>query len=223
MKNNKFRNTAVLVAVLAGVVAWSPPNSEDLVMGWGNSLDSPNGAELAVIGNSNQAKGESMLLVGDSNISHTTTTNSAIVGYGNILSAGKTRTLVVGTANSVDATSSFAAGWNNTLRGSTLGSHATHSSAIGYSNLVATGYGWAMGNNNEVYGYRSVAIGTGCRSGRTDSTALGRFNQDMAADDVLVVGSGSSDTARETALSVKADGTVLLGMAQGDISMGNYQ
>lgn len=45
----------------------------------------------------------------------------------------------------------------------------------------------------------------------------------MASDDVLVVGTGFSDSIRNTALRVTDDGGVFLGRAQGDISMGSYQ
>ena len=79
-----------------------------------------------------------------------------------------------------------------------------------------------MGYSNTVSGSRAVAIGSGLNASVAQSTALGRFNGPMLSNDVLVVGTGTSATVTNTALRVTSDGGVILGRAQGDVSMGIY-
>lgn len=129
-------------------------------------------------------------------------------------------------------------GYDNDVAGpDTTSAPSYHSAAIGSSNEVFSNRGWAIGHGNEIdadYGAAigtsnavttpatfGVAIGTGTMAKNPSSTALGKYNEEMAAGDVLVIGSGSS-SVRHTALRITDDGGVILGSAQGDISMGNY-
>lgn len=81
-----------------------------------------------------------------------------------------------------------------------------------------------MGYFNKVTGSQGAALGCGLLADKSQSVALGRFNKAMESNDVLVVGTGTGSALadRSTALRVTADGSVLLGRAQGDISMGIY-
>ncbi|GAA5121168.1 hypothetical protein JIN84_00340 [Luteolibacter yonseiensis] len=220
----KIRKSLVMlssVALLVGVIAWSPPNSEDVVVGT-SSMTSPTGALLIVgSGSSGKAKG------------------SLIVGRDHMISEGSGQgerlgTIVSGTENTVDATSSLVSGSNNQVLSATsteprnvgvIGANnligTVHGYAIGYTNVVSGDYGVALGASNTVASGHGRALGSGLSVTQDNSVALGIWNAPMVTGDLLVVGNGSS-TARSTAMTVKKDGSVLLGKAQGDISMGIY-
>ena len=208
MKSQKSKLILLLVVVL-GVVAWSPPNSEDLIVGASNTVTSPGGYAT---------------VVGDSNV--VSARNTLVAGLSNSVPAGAPTT-----------SSSFVAGYNNTIEGAGTNIGATSAAAIGVSNHIMAEFGWAIGYSNEISGRTSMALGydnqvsaqkanalgRGLKVTQNFSTAVGTYNATMASGDVLVVGTGSSDTTRNTALRVTSDGGVTLGRAQGDISMGAYQ
>lgn len=68
-----------------------------------------------------------------------------------------------------------------------------------------------------------AAIGNGAVASQAGAVAIGNYNATMQAGDVFAIGSGTDAQNRETALRVTDDGRVILGMPQGDISMGEYQ
>jgi hypothetical protein len=246
----KSRSSKILLFLLlsAGVIAWNTPQSgdpaanEDLLMGTSNTTASAVG-QMGVIGSSNQIKGRSVLVVGDSN-ELTKDAGSAtdelkwslVVGTGNKVSkgagGGRGRNIIGGDLNTIDGTNCLVSGYANTLNPGGPGTVCYHSAAIGNSNHINSDRGWAIGSINEVTGLRGVAFGTGSEAKNTESMALGRYNEEMAANDVVVIGTGTSDTVRNTALRATADGSVILGSAtsgtvvlakaQGDISMGAY-
>lgn len=183
-----------------------------------------------VTGSTNIANAWSSVVAGAANSIATTATDSnqslkhsGIFGSYNTVPIERSHLLVSGYSNSVNAFSSFVSGSINTIEGVPSGSATSYSAAIGLSNHVMASSGWAIGQGNVASGDRSVAVGTGTAASNSDSAALGRYNAAMETDDVLVVGNGTSDTTRSTALRVTADGSVILGHAQGDISMGNYE
>lgn len=226
---------AVLFTAIAGVVAWSPPNSEDLVVGGSNTIDSTPGY-VGVVGNSNTIKGHGMFVVGNSNnVPNVDSRHSAIIGRNNGFNNGRECSLVVGISNTVNANTSLISGHTNTVEGSGLGVTAWHSAAIGYFNQIMTSPAWTMGHTNEITGAYGTALGTannvsntyGTALGRgltvtnSDAVALGRWNAPMNAEDIVVVGTGDA-TTRETALRITNGGGVILGRSQGDIAMGDY-
>ncbi len=89
--------------------------------------------------------------------------------------------------------------------------------------MLTSEHGYAIGYLNVVGGDYGSANGYGLKANVAKGVAIGRYNETMASNDVVVIGSGTSDTSRQTALRVTNDGGVILGRAQGDISMGNYQ
>lgn len=206
IKKNKFI-VIPAVLVLLSLVAWSPPNSDKLVVG-GTQMTSSTG-RLVVIGSGSEGKADRGL----------------VVGYGHSVSVGATErsgSIISGSTNSVDTTCSIVSGFNNMV--SSSGSLENRNScAIGGNNELADDHGYAIGYLNVVAGDYGSAYGYGLRANAAKGVAIGRYNSNMASNDVFVVGTGSSDSVRSTAISVKADGSVLLGRAQGDISMGNYQ
>ena len=208
MKSRKSK-LILLSLVVLGVVAWSPPNSEDLIVGVSPSVTSP-GGYVAVVGDSNVVSAR----------------NTLVAGLSNSVPAGAPTT-----------SSSFVAGYNNTVAGAPPSAGATSAAAIGVGNQIMAEFGWAIGYANEVSGRTSMALGydnqvsaqkanalgRGLKVTQNFSTAVGTYNAvPMVSGDVFVVGSGSSDTIRNTALRVTSDGGVILGRAQGDISMGAY-
>jgi trimeric autotransporter adhesin len=240
MKINYYKAGLVLL-FSCGVIAWNTTNSEDLLMGSGNTGTTTVG-QSGVIGSYNVVTGRSLMVVGDSNKvgegAETTADElkwSLVVGTGNTVkkgTAGRGRNIVAGDSNTVDGTNCLVAGFNNTLAAPTVGTICYQSSAIGNANQVNTKLGWAIGQQNEVTGLRGVAIGMGSNANNTDSMALGRWNLPMEPNDVVVIGTGTSETVNNTALRATADGSVILGSAtsgivvlakaQGDISMGIY-
>lgn len=199
-----------------------------LVVGTSNFLSSAGGYG-GVIGNSNNVWGYSSLVVGNENlVSNTATTlqdstrYSVIAGFQNVINNNSESLLVAGKTNTVLANATLVTGASNTVSGSAIGTPAWNSAAIGQFNLIASNYGWTMGYGNTVSGSRAVAFGNGVVASNAQSTALGRFNSTMQSNDVLVVGTGTTDTTRSTALRVTSDGGVILGRVQGDVSMGIY-
>ncbi len=237
MKSRKLK-FALLLAVAFGVIAWSPPSGEDLIVGTSNTVVSPSGY-LGVIGVGNDGSARSTLVVGDSNSVSPGlspgTGFSIVAGTNNVLTGGKNRNLVSGYSNTVDSHNSFVAGANNTMDGFTVGAGAHSSAIIGSGNQIASSHGWAMGyyneitgdygmalgNSNKISNSYAYALGAGLSVNQSNAVALGRWNAPMVAGDVLAVGTGSS-AAPATALRVTSDGGVILGRAQGDISMGEY-
>lgn len=222
MKSHKIK-VAFLIMLAGGVVAWSPGSSEDLFIGAGNTILSTLGVSGAV-GNNNDISAKSSLVVGEQN----QVTPGATSTY-------TLRTLVSGEVNSVKASNSLVAGYNNTVTGKPNTTLATHSAAIGANNQIQ-GFAWAMGNSNTVTGLASASIGSsntvsgdygyalggGLNVNQGGVTAIGAWNSDPVAGDAVVVGAGNS-SARSTALRITYGGGVILGRAQGDIAMGDYQ
>jgi hypothetical protein len=79
-----------------------------------------------------------------------------------------------------------------------------------------------MGYNNNVSGDYGTALGFGLNVSQTRAIAVGKYNQPMTSGDVFAVGVGTITTP-STALIVREDGAVILGRAQGDVSMGEYE
>lgn len=194
----------------------------------------------AIIGSNNNVKTASSLVVGSSNdVTLNATTinqsllNSGVFGEGNLALDGSNSCLISGKMNNVKAVSTLVSGHDNDVRGAQETDSAYYSAAIGQMNEVYEVSGWTMGYGNAVTAGRGVAIGTGTLANGVSATALGKYNSAMVAGDVLVVGTGANAANRTTSLSVRSDGSVVLGnvtsgnvvltKAQGDISMGVYQ
>lgn len=122
----------------------------------------------------------------------------------------------------MDATNSLISGYANTLQSGVSGI-CYHSAAIGTSNQIIASRAWAISAWNEHSADYTATLGVDLKANVIKTVAIGRYNEPMASNDVVVIGSGVSDTARQTALRVTSDGGVTLGRAQGDISMGDYQ
>ena len=109
----------------------------------------------------------------------------------------------------------FAAGNGSTADGPStvaLGNHAsasgTGSVAIG-SGATASYQSVALGTDVSATGYASLAQNRGTIARGTGQTALGRFNtEDMGDTYAVIIGNGTSDSARSNALTVDWSGNV---------------
>jgi hypothetical protein len=243
----KTKKVAILIlpvscAILA-LVAWSPPNEENLLVGpvtgtTANSIASPNG-QAAVIGSANKMRGTYSLTIGSGNENYTPTdsvhenrqSNSLVVGYNNMAAGDRSNCIISGSTNKVDANATLVSGYNNDVQ-SVASIETRNSGIIGGNNIVTSPHAYAMGYTNTVSGDYGHAYGTGLKATQSCSVAVGKYNASMVSGDVFAVGTGTSDTSRTTALRATSDGSVILGSAasgkvilakaQGDISMGQY-
>lgn len=182
----------------------------------------------AIIGETNSGNAYASIIVGSANKyakTGTTSVTSArymgLFGSQNEIANSNTHLLVSGYGNAVNATGALVSGTVNSVEG-VSGSASLHSMAVGCFNSIVAAKGWAIGDGNTVSATHGVAIGTDTLANQPNGTALGKFNSAMNTNDVLVVGTGADDVNRATAFTVTSDGGVILGRAQGDISMGDY-
>jgi hypothetical protein len=140
------------------------------------------------------------------------------------------QSLIAGSGNSVEANNSLVTGLNNDIH--PISDTARNSCLIGGNNQVITNHGYAIGYNNTITGNYGATLGYGLNVTPTNGVAIGKWNKDMFTNDVFVVGAGSADNDRDTALRVTNDSSMVLGSTsggkvtlakpQGDISMGVY-
>jgi hypothetical protein len=133
---------------------------------------------------------------------------ASAMGYKNIASGFGAA--AVGRENTASGFVAIALGWENTSSG-----HG--SMALGYQSSATDFYNIAMGDNALAIGRSSLSLGKGTRSVSWNSAALGKFNVGIGSafpasgDVVLEIGNGSSDQNRSNAMTVFANGRVLIG------------
>jgi hypothetical protein len=216
------KRTTILFTVFAlifGLVAWSPtPSTDDIVVG-STSMTSPNG-QIVVVGTGSSGKAANALVVGKN---HVISDASAM--------SSRTGSVISGASNTVDATQSLVCGSDNSVV-SAGSSEVRNSCAVGAGNQILSPRAYVIGYYNMVSGDLSSALGSWLEVDEPSVVAVGQYNADTVPGDVFVVGGGSSDNSRRTALKATSDGSVVLGCAtsgkvvlaraQGDIAMGNY-
>lgn len=194
-------------------------------------------AYSGMIGSFNNARSLVSLTVGNSNNLTTSATNSStaarftsVFGYSNDVTGPSFCNLLIGEDNSVQSDHSFVAGDSNTIGGATSGTATNNSLAIGFQNLITANQSWTIGADNEITSNESAAFGTGLSADAVGCTFVGEFNAATGAslttrasdEPVFVVGNGTADNARSTAVTVLRDGDVIITKRQGDISMGSF-
>lgn len=224
-------NSSSVVVVGSNTLTIDKLPFRGMIAGQGNAAASDT-SYSGIIGSRNVSRSKSSLTVGNDNKMVSTSnevptsdfvTSSAVVGTENILKANSTSSVVIGKTNTAQVDSSLIAGKGNDVEGPSADAELSfNSAAIGFQNVVASTTGWAIGESNTVGANRGTAIGIGGLADKADAVVIGKFNRSVVAGDALTVGAGTSATNRVTALRVTADGTVVLGKAQGDISMGSY-
>jgi hypothetical protein len=238
----KYRKIVITVSLLSGITllcSWDAPGGNgDNVRTDRASLILRN-LNTGAITNTSVGWSHSNILMGEGNKAGFTT--------GSLVS---NRTILAGMNNQCAGSNNILIGDDNMVRGSTSTSYAYNSVAIGEFNHVFAPRGWVMGSSSEALankatavgvsanasgdssvaigltaeasGTSALSVGVGTKATVGQSTAIGRYNATMTSNTVLDIGSGTS-SARFTALRVTNDGGVILGRAQGDISMGDYQ
>lgn len=102
-------------------------------------------------------------------------------------------------------------------------SHGIGSVSIGYGNIVETTAtsSFVTGWNSTIAGRHSAAIGNYAQTLHENQIALGTYNDAQNADDIFMVGNGSS-ALRKNVFVVKKDGTGYLGdkkiLVEGDVT-----
>lgn len=192
----------------------------------GNNATTPQGWRMLVVGDSNSSNGGGANTIVGGYHNAVIASNSLVVGEGNNVSGGTIGgpaydSAAIGANNLLNATYCWAMGINNAVQGN-VGVAIGSGNQIGISDQPIVVESVAIGSSNIVSSNYSYAFGGGLRVTQPGSLALGCWNAPMVAGDVMVVGCGNSTTPT-TALRVTSNGGVILGRAQGDISMGAYQ
>ena len=121
---------------------------------------------------------------------------------------------VEGGSNLATGQESHAEGYNTLASGQS--SHAegynTHAAGLeshaeGHSAVASGLYSHAEGYYTEASGWSSHAGGCGAKATGNSQTAIGKFNE-VEDDALFIIGNGTEDTKRKTALSVKNTGAI---------------
>ncbi|KFC19707.1 hypothetical protein [Chryseobacterium sp. FH1] len=161
------------------------------------------------IGQENRASGQGSLAIGNTN--NVSNTSSVGIGQENIVAGNAA--VAIGNSNNLSstATSSVALGFINSVT-------AESSFAIGNSNTLSATRTFAMGSLNVLTGQYSKAIGYGATASSMYATSLGVYNTLEGTPEassysnlskrLLVIGKGSSSSARGDALTILRNGKV---------------
>lgn len=147
-----------------------------------------------------------------------------VTGQGSTAKEGAENCFIAGQSNSVEnAAGCILAGQSNSVSGASAEKKILQGVMLGAGNKVTGHYGVALGYNNianvqsvalgvnnvaDVW--RAFALGTGLIAKYMDQIAVGSFNV-VNPDARLVVGNGTSDTARSNAFVVNKDGSAEVG------------
>lgn len=151
--------------------------------------------------------------------------NSVVGGYWSI-NEGR-NSLVLGYRNHNTGHAGVALGYNNQVKGdfsTALGANheikSTSALATGDHNLLEENAHGALVNGKDNYAnHRNVLVsGEGLHSNTNGGAIFGAFNTYNDPDALLVVGNGTSDTARSNALTVTKDGEVIADKFVGELS-----
>ena len=135
----------------------------------------------------------------EGNITNQTDLQAALDAKQSNLTAGANISIVDNTVNALGYT------LNQSSRGVSVGSFnstsGTDSFAYGTNCSASGNHSIAGGDNSQAQANDSVALGRGCVAKNVGQAVFGRFNAD-AANSLLVVGRGTSDSVRRNALEV---------------------
>jgi hypothetical protein len=178
----------------------------------------------AAIGWANNVTGDGAAAFGAYNIMNSM--GSVAVGWGNNLGGAlMDKSFTVGGNNVVQAANSATIGTSNTSEGwAGLVSNCVQIGTYNYSRGNSTS-SLTVGDNNVACGMTATTtLGTGLNSnGWNSATVIGRYNLwSSTMQPLFVIGNGTSATNTRNAVEVYTDGTVKIGMRQGDIGMGDY-
>jgi hypothetical protein len=122
---------------------------------------------------------------------------------------------------------SIASGTYSTALGNTNTASATNATALGSFSVASGTFSTALGSSAEATGNNTVASGNGASAKAFASTALGSYNDFIsssnpttwvATDPLLIVGNGTSSSARSNALTLYKNGNFKI---SGNLMSGN--
>lgn len=176
---------------------------------------------------------------------------STLSGNGTVTIVGDV--INIGSSNSINSYSSAVLGYNNYVSqdfGLAIGAHNSleqddndygsfalghHNYIHGYGSIVGGSYNGVYDNSSITTGYynynnapASLVVGRGNvveYYTNSDSITAGKYNAAVSNGRPahLVIGNGTSSTARSNSFVVYADGDIVITKPQGDISMGIYE
>lgn len=250
MKSRKYTISLKKIGILGFsslalifLTSWSPPTGEDIELGIDQKMLIPRSViemnPSFSSSNTNSFRDQPALIIGYRNnllvgTSGDLVARGIVAGNDNTLISGPRPSTILGQNNYLRGARSLVTGMDNLVAGpgSSYGNYSdltSETAVLGKANQVYSGRAFAVGFDNFVTGYDGIAIGSGLDVTNGSSTALGQYNDTMKSEDVLVVGTGTGipsdpdNIERMTALRITDDGSVILGRAQGDISMGAYE
>lgn len=167
------------------------------------------GVASMAMGSFTSASGDYSLAMG----TNSTASGSSAVSIGsNNIASGATST-ALGNNNTASGSNSFGAGTGNNTVG-------TASFAAGQSNIAEGDRSATIGRSNTVFGAEGQAFGTGLISNAFNEIVLGRYNNDIPANDptswdvndrIFSIGNGSIGSLRSNAIVVMKNGNVGIG------------
>ena len=147
--------------------------------------------------------------------------SSTAMGYK--INASGSRSLAMGEFTNASGTASIAIGVGTTASGNSSTAMGSYTNANGWRSIAmgeyttANGTGSAaIGSYSDANGYYSTTLGRYTIAGSYCSVALGQYNANrygdsnswVNADPLFIVGNGTSDSDRQTAMLVRKDGSV---------------
>jgi hypothetical protein len=191
----------------SGYAAQASSTKSDAAVGWSNSVTGDGAAAFGAYNTMNSM-------------------GSVAVGWGNNLGGAlMDKSFTVGGNNVVQAANSATIGTSNTSEGwAGLVSNCVQIGTYNYSRGNSTS-SLTVGDNNFAAGMTATTtLGTGLNSsGWNSATVIGRYNLwSSTMQPLFIIGNGTSASAPRNAVEVYTDGTVKIGMRQGDIGMGRF-
>ena len=211
--NNKFiETTQMLPAEKTYIATYTTLDFKPKYMTFGSRVNTNNYGNLSATfgynnsasgycsvatGRNNDASGEGSLATGINSIAQATC--SAAIGSVN--RAYGERSVAIGYQSTVYSTDSISIGSSNTTKGE-------KTIALGFNCETYLGQNAiAIGSYASVNAQNSVAIGFGAKTNTAKTIAFGKYNN--PGDYAIMVGNGTSDTARSNALTVDWSGNLV--------------
>lgn len=150
---------------------------------------------------------------------------SGNVHAGNNVTAGNTISGHVVSASS----HVYTAGYVQTANGASIGTHIVIGAYANIGTDLKVNGRAEVGDNSSATGSFSAALGEAASAPAYSSVVIGRFNELEGTTDewidtepLFVVANGADVNDRNNALTIRKNGDVVLGKAQGDILMGQF-
>ena len=214
-----LENTISLREGETNVVAPTVTGQENTVSGSrsfaGGYQNTASELDTFAFGSGNTSSGLRSLSIGLNN----TSSGRNAISLGENNTATNERSVAIGSSNTSSGVNSFAANGGNTASGQNSSAFGTNNDAeannsvcFGNGNTASGANSIAAGSGSTATTFASFAFGTGVNKTST-GIACGQYNADDDGER-FSVGTGESDTERETAFAVKANGHIIMSVLQ---------